>query len=146
MNSNDDDISRTIIGKIEREKALINAANAMRQSTDNPMVLNGIDTKIRDGHRNIEYLEGRLREHRMKLAGQRMDNLSLKDSNGGFGGTSNSPAPGASQGAYTPGGEYRTEGGTGIMPPNAPFAKGPPGQGVPKASRNYSRLGMFVNG
>jgi len=39
--------------------------------------------------------------------------------------------------------EYgQLSGGTGMMPPSAPFAKPGPGQGVPKARPNYSRLGM----
>lgn len=119
-----DEVSRSIITKIEREKTLINAANQMRQSTGNPLVLQGLDTKIRDGRKNIEYLEGRLQEHRTKLATQRMGDLNV--------------APGA-EGTQ----EYgQLSGGTGIMPPSAPFAKTAPGT-MPKARPNYSRLGMM---
>jgi hypothetical protein len=140
MSSQDDEVSRTIVGKIEREKALITAANVMRQSTDNPMVLNGIDTKIRDGHRNIEYLEGRLREHRLKQANQRLGNLSIQD--GGQAGQASGSGAGAA-GYGREGAEGQTEPGSGVMPPAAPFAKGPPGQSVPKARPNYSRLDLI---
>ena len=78
----EDDVARDIHRKIEREKALINAANSMRQSTNNPAVVSGLDTKIRDGRRNIEYLESRLRELEMKrvtqgLEGMQMDSASM---------------------------------------------------------------------
>jgi hypothetical protein len=125
--SDQDEIARSIVSKIEREKTLITAANQMRQSTSNPLVLQGLDTKIRDGRKNIEYLEGRLQEHRTKLATQRMGEMNV--------------APGA-EGSQ----EYgQLSGGTGIMPPSAPFAKGAPGQSVPKARPNYSRLGTFCS-
>src|ERR1700710_2870091 len=101
--ANEDEVSRSIIQKIEREKALITAANSMRQSTNNPMVLQGIDTKIRDGRKNIDYLESRLREHQNNIS-KRMDNLSLEQgAQGGF------------DGQYS-----QLSGGNSVMPPNAP--------------------------
>jgi hypothetical protein len=131
--SSDDEVTRSIMSKIEREKALITAANSMRQSTNNPLVLQGIDTKIRDGRKNIDYLESRLREHQMKQMTSRMDNMNVDQ--GGYG----------NQGGYGQQGDQgysQLSGGNSMMPPNAPFAKQPPGSKVPAARPNYSRLGM----
>jgi Hr1 repeat len=126
--ANEDEVSRSIIQKIEREKALITAANAMRQSTGNPAVLQGLDTKIRDGRKNIEYLESRL--HDMSVA---------------------SPSSGQGQSGYARPGEYgdpgqdysQLSGGTNIMPPAAPFARPGPGQTGVRSRPNYSKLGKM---
>jgi classical protein kinase C len=138
--ANEDEVSRSIIQKIEREKALITAANAMRQSTGNPAVLQGLDTKIRDGRKNIEYLESRLREHQMKAMNSRMDNMSMA-----------SPPSGQGQPGYARPGEYgdpgqdysQLSGGTNIMPPSAPFARSSPGQTGARSRPNYSKLGRM---
>lgn len=127
----DDPVSKDIRQRIDREKTLLSAANSMRQSTNNPLVLQGIDTKIRDGRRNIEYLESRLREHQnnqMQKMNQQMDNMTVNS--GGSGG---------------PDTQYsQLSGGNQVMPPSAPFAKGPPGQKVPSTNRpNYSKLGKY---
>jgi hypothetical protein len=131
--SGEDEVTRSIISKIEREKALLTAANAMRQSTSNPSVLQSIDMKIKDGRKNIEYLESRLREHQMKQMNAGMGNMDLNQ--GGYG----------QQGQFQKQGEYGQGGypqpGGGAMPPSAPFTKGPPGAGMPKPRPNYSRLG-----
>jgi len=63
--------------KIEREKALINAANAMRQQTNNDDVRSKLDTQMRDGRRNLEFFEQKLRQLRMQKLGQGVDNMSL---------------------------------------------------------------------
>jgi hypothetical protein len=126
----EDDVSRSIISKIEREKTLINAANQMRQSTNNPLVVQGLDTKIRDGRKNIEYLEGRLREVQMKIANQRMGEMNLQGGEGS----------GYSQ--YGPDGyEQGHPGQVGLPQPNPQFTKPGPGQGIPKPRPNYTKLG-----
>jgi classical protein kinase C len=130
--SGEDEVTRSIISKIEREKALLTAANAMRQSTSNPSVLQSIDMKIKDGRKNIEYLESRLREHQMKQMNAGMGGMDLNT--GGYGQQGQFQQPGYGDGGYPqPGG--------GAMPPSAPFAKGPPGGGMAKPRPNYSRLG-----
>jgi classical protein kinase C len=142
--ANEDEVSRSIIQKIEREKALITAANSMRQSTNNPAVLQGLDTKIRDGRKNIEYLESRLRDHQMKQMNSRMESSSLAD-NSGYG------QQGQGQGGYARPGEYgdpgqdysQLSGGTGMMPPAAPFARPGPGAAAPRSRPNYSKLGRI---
>jgi hypothetical protein len=132
--SGEDEVTRSIISKIEREKALLTAANAMRQSTSNPSVLQSIDMKIKDGRKNIEYLESRLREHQMKQMNAGMGNMEIKGAYGQQGGQFQNP------GGYADGGGY-PQPGAGAMPPSAPFANGPPGAGMPKPRPNYSRLG-----
>jgi classical protein kinase C len=132
--SGEDEVTRSIISKIEREKALLTAANAMRQSTSNPSVLQSIDMKIKDGRKNIEYLESRLHEHQMKQMNSGMGKMDMNQ--GGYG----QQGGYQQQGGYGDGRDYAKPGG-GAMPPSAPFAKGPPGSGMPKQRPNYSRLG-----
>ena len=149
--SNGDDVARDIHKRIEREKALITAANAMRQSTDNPAVLSGLDTKIRDGRRNIEYFEGRLREVEMRKMNAGVDNMTL-------GSSQSSPQhPGFGRGGPDGQGQFmqstdfddqgqeysQLSGGNIIMPPAAPFARPGPGSNAPRNRPNYSRLGTF---
>jgi ferritin-like metal-binding protein YciE len=55
--NNDDDALTSVYKKIERERALLNAANQMRQQTQNEQVRARIDTQMREGRRNIQYLE-----------------------------------------------------------------------------------------
>ncbi|KAJ5122304.1 hypothetical protein N7526_009241 [Penicillium atrosanguineum] len=57
-----DEVIASVYRKIEREKALIAAASNMRQSTDNPSVQQRVDASIRDGRKNIAYLEEKMRE------------------------------------------------------------------------------------
>jgi hypothetical protein len=136
----EDDVARDIRRKIDKEKALINAANAMRQSTNNPAVVSGLDTKIRDGRKNIEYLESRLRDLEMKRVNQGMEGMSV-DSNSGYG------QQVADRGYPNRPGEYGTQEysnidrNNGMMPPSAPFARPGPGNNMPKARPNYSKLG-----
>lgn len=149
---NEDDAIKSVHGKIEREKALINAANAMRQSTNNPAVLSRLDGQIREGRRNIEYLEGRARELQMRRVGTDMENLSMGS------GSNGPPSPEQRRnplppppkddfadddeyGPPPPGGYSQLSGGGVLMPPKAPYA--PPGPGQPRQRPNYSKLGKF---
>ncbi len=165
---NDDEVIRDVLRKIEREKALLNAANTMRQSTNNPAVISRLEAQHRDGRRNIDYLEGRLRELQMRKMNQDMGNMSMGGSNGGplhasahdgsrqSGGRHNPlPLPpkderggyGGQDGDYgdpPPGGYSQLSGGHGFMPPRAPYAPPGPGGGAPKAKSNYSKLGRTV--
>ena len=161
--SNDEDVVASVAKKIERERALINAANSMRQSTNNANVQSRLDAQIRDGRRNIEYLEGRIKELQMRRMGTDMDNLTL-----GSGGNDGPPPPvhggampgtqqrvsgardprfGTDQGDYgdpANGGYSQLNAGHGLMPPRAPYAPPGPAAGTPKARPNYSRLGTTI--
>ena len=165
---NQDEAIDTIHKKIEREKALINAANAMRQSTNNPAVLNRLDSQIRDGHRNIEYLEGRLRELQMRKMGGDIEGMNLGNSggpspprHGGPGSQRRSqnpitpPPKEGGQGYVDAGygdsstGDYSSQlsGGSSLMPPRPPYAPPGPGGagngGQSKPRGIYSKLGTF---
>ena len=76
---NDDAAAQQIYQKIEREKAIINAANALRQATNNASVLSRGESQIRDARRNIQYFEQRLQELRTR---QGMGNLSISGNGG----------------------------------------------------------------
>lgn len=150
---NVDETVANVQRKIDREKALINAANAMRQSTNNPAVLSRLDGQIRDGRRNIEYFESKLRDIDMQRTQTDMDNMSLQPGTKKAGNPLTPPPKdgwngymGQDQGGYgdPPGGYSNLSGGQGLMPPRAPYA--PPGPGSQQPKRpNYSKLGMYLS-
>jgi classical protein kinase C len=138
----EDDVARDIRRKIDKERALINAANAMRQSTSNPAVVSGLDTKIRDGRKNIDYLESRLRDLEMKRVNQGMDNMSVGPSGAGRGQQSGADRPYPNRpGEYGTSEYSNIDRGNGMMPPSAPFSRPGPGNNVPKGRPTYSKLG-----
>jgi hypothetical protein len=163
--NNDDDALSSVYKKIERERALLNAANQMRQQTQNETVRSRIDTQMREGRRNIQYLEERMRELQARKLGQGVENMSLgPGSNGGpdmpySAGLRNdidgppTPPPKDGRGGYTEVGsdrggygtqEYSQIGGHGdMMPPRHPYAPPGPGSGMPKTRPNYTKLGML---
>ena len=158
-----DEIINQVYQKIEREKVLINAAVNMRQSS-NPQVQQSLDAQIKEGRKNIGYLEQRLQELEMRRMGQGMDGMNLSQGSNGEplqpGQGNMSPpnqrdpygAPAVPpKSTYPPTynqsgqrGDYSDQlgAGTGMMPPRPPYGPGPPGSGVPKARPNYSKLGM----
>ena len=149
--------------KIEREKALINAASHMRTSTNNAAVQARVDSNIRDSRRNIGYLEEKLQELQLRKMGRSDDGGPPPPAHGGPGygqprggrggppGGPNGPMPPPKDGQHhnmdradhDPGhGSYR-QGESGMMPPRAPY--GDPRQyntPVSKARPNFSKLGM----
>lgn len=166
---NDDELINQVYRKIEREKVIINAANAMRQSS-NPQVQASLDSQVREARKGIDYLEERMRElqmRRMEAQGsvtqggpqpplhgvgssqqrtlqnaQRQDGPRPppKDGNSAY------VAPGE-QGDYgnPENGGYMNDmsGGHGMMPPRAPFGPPGPGSGTPKSRPNYTKLGIL---
>ena len=148
--------------KIEREKALMNAASHMRQSTNNAAVQARVDSNIRDGRRNIGYLEEKLQELQLRKMGRSDEGAPpppahggpAYQSQGGRGGPRAAPAPppkdpqwySADQGDYgDPGPGGYSQGGTGMMPPRAPYHDPrQPNAPMPKARPNFSKLGMQI--
>lgn len=138
-----EELIKQVAHKIDREKALINAANAMRQSS-NPQVQQSLDAQIKEGRKNIDYLEERMRELRM-----RRDQSSEGPRPPAHGGSRDPRAQqgrsGYDQGGYGdpgPGGYQDQMGaGSGMMPPRAPFSPTAPNSAMPKARPNYSKLG-----
>ncbi len=164
--NNDDEALSAIYKKIEREKALINAANAMKQQTNNSAVHSKLDNQIKDGRRNISFFEDRMRELQSRKLTQGMDNMHLGSSSGQSGrptsGSRNDsmggppPPPKDSRGNYiTEGGTDRGDYGTGgystnfetgatgdMMPPRPPYGP-PPGAGIPKPRPNFTKLDLI---
>ncbi|KAJ5337900.1 hypothetical protein N7452_004628 [Penicillium brevicompactum] len=134
-----EELIASVLHKIEREKALITAASNMRQSTDNPLVQQRVDANIREGRKNIAYLEEKMRE------------LEIRQRNQGAGspGQRGGPAPppkdyagyGGEQGDY--GEPHYPQGGSGSMPSGAPFPDPRPYAPIPKARPNYTKLDLI---
>lgn len=167
---NDDERINQVVRKIQRERVIINSANAMRQHS-NPHVQQSLDSQVREAQKNISYLEEKLRELEVRKAGQNRDSSGsqgpLRPAHGGFfpqhrasldaqqqGPPTLPPKDGGSGSGYLgesgdygdPGtGGYRNDlsGGHGMMPPRAPFGPPPPGSTMPKPRPNYSKLGML---
>lgn len=156
--NNDDDALSSVSKKIERERALLNAASQMRQQTQNEAVKSRIDTQIREGRRNIQYLEERMQELQMRRMGQGLENMAVGSGNGAPpSGARNdrggppAPPPKDSRGAFAEsaadrGGygtlDYSQIGGHGdVMPPRHPYAPPGPNSGIPKARPNFTKLG-----
>ena len=164
--NNDDDALSSVYKKIERERALLNAANQMRQQTQNETVRARIDTQMREGRRNIQYLEDRMRELQARKMGQGMESMSLGPGNsagpnrpynsGGLPSDKDGPPalpPKDGRGGYAEAGsdrggygtvEYSQIGGHGdMMPPRHPYAPPGPGSSMPKSRPNYTKLGRL---
>ena len=151
-----------VIRKIDREKALINAATHMRQSTQNTTVQDRVDSNIRESRKNITYLEDMLRKLQVQATGRTENGGPPPPSHGGYaqmspgqrgrGNDMNNGPPlppkdsyghpagrGGNGGYGDPGpGGYS---GTGQMPPRAPYND--PRPYAPKARPNFSKLGMY---
>jgi len=76
----DDPVMADIQRKIEREKLLVHGASRMRDQA-NPQVRSSIDNQIREGRRNIEYLEGRLRELQMRRMNDGVGSINIDERN-----------------------------------------------------------------
>ncbi|KAI9803413.1 MAG: Serine/threonine kinase [Piccolia ochrophora] len=151
----DEQLISNVYRKIEREQKLIDGAMAMRQSTDNPSLQQRLDSQIREGKKNIGYLDERMRELQMRRMGQGVEGMSLgSNNNGGPAGSSqqhgNQRAPtrspewdgppmpppkqsmgghGTDRGDYGdpgPGGYSQLGAGHGAMPPRPPFGPSAP--------------------
>ncbi|KAF2859292.1 hypothetical protein K470DRAFT_249697 [Piedraia hortae CBS 480.64] len=151
----DDAAIQDIQRKIEREKAIINAATQMARATNNAAVNARVDSSIRDARRNIQYFEQTLGDLQARRVGGDLAGLSLRSGSaagsapptprhGGSGsGSNNQLGHGGGSGDYGdagPGG-YAL-GGRGVMPPNAPYA--PPGpDGRSRDRPHYSKLDLI---
>ena len=142
-----------IYKKIEREKALINAANLMRQQTNNEAVRSKLDNQMRDGRRNLEFFEEKLRDLQMRRLGQGVENVNLSsgsrprsaDYRGDQGGPPPPPPKDASGwgggGTYSQG-QFSQIGQHGdMMPSQGPFPGQAPNSGIPKPRPNFTKLG-----
>jgi len=158
---NEDEKITDICKKIDREKALINAAHLMRQQTNNDAVRSKLDSQMRDGRRNLEFFEERLRELQARKLGHGMENLGIHgggpssrrpgsaDYRGDQGGPPAPPPKDASAwDAASYGGQvqYSQIGQHGeMMPDRHPFPGQAPGAGIPKARPNFTKLGQYTS-
>ncbi|KAI1386236.1 uncharacterized protein F4822DRAFT_431109 [Hypoxylon trugodes] len=158
---NDEDALANIYKKIEREKALINAANSMRQQTNNDDVRSRLDSQMREGRRNLQFFEDKLRDLQMKRLGSGIDNLNLGSSSsvGPMHGSLDPlsgregppPPPPKDAGGYSgDGGSYGSQqysqiGGHGdLMPPRHPYPPPGPTSSVPKQRPNFTKLDLIT--
>lgn len=130
-----DELIASVYRKIEREKALIAAASNMRQSTDNPLVQQRVDVNIRDGRKNIAYLEEKMRELQIRR---------IEQEGGGSPGQRGGPAPPPKDGYFGEDEAGYPQGGSGSMPSGAPFPDPRPYAPIPKARPNYTKLGTSL--
>ena len=159
-----DELINQVYRKIERERVIINAANAMRQSS-NPQVQQSLDSQVREARKNMNYLEQKMRELQMLKAGQSRDPSSTHGAppsthlspqqrrNVQQQGPPTPPPKDAGAGYLGEGGDYGNpsnggymndlSGGHGMMPPRAPFGPPAPGSAMPKSRPNYSKLGKL---
>lgn len=146
----EEDKMMDIYKKIEREKALIQAANLMRQQTNNDQVRSKLDNQMREGKRNLEFFEEKLKELQLRRG---MGDMSIGSSSSasapaprGMHNDSDGPPqppPKHASGLATSGGDiqYSQIGGGDLMPPRGPFATPGPGS-TPKPRPNFTKLGM----
>lgn len=76
----DNAVMADIQRKIERERLLAEGAARMRDQAA-PAMRSSIDNQIREGRRNIEYLEGRLRELQMRRMNDGVSSMNIDERN-----------------------------------------------------------------
>lgn len=148
----DEDKIMEVYKKIEREKSLIQAANLMRQQTNNDTVRSKLDTQMREGKRNLEFFEEKLKELQLRRGMSGMDIGSGSSGSRPHGARSDSdapptPPPKDASGHATSGGETQFSqigGHSDLMPPRHPFAPPGPGSGGPKPRPNFTKLGTSL--
>lgn len=144
---NEEEAIQNIYKKIEREKALMNAANAMRAQTNNEAVRSRLDSQMRDGRRNLQFFEEKLRDIQMRRVSQSVDSMTLTGSADGEDGPP-PPPPKDAAGSWADQGGYGTAQYSQIgqhsdlMPPSHPYAPPGPNSSMPKARPNFTKLGM----
>ena len=152
---NEDATIQDLYRKIEREKAIIKAADQMRQATQNAQVNSRVDSQIRDAKRNMQYFEQTLNDLRARKMGGDMGNMSISGQGGPGPQSRGPPSQGGAgmnnqqgysygdrgdYGAPGPGG-YSGGGAPGQMPPRAPYPPPGPVDRSPRARPNFSKLG-----
>ncbi|KAI2624333.1 hypothetical protein GGR54DRAFT_570887 [Hypoxylon sp. NC1633] len=156
--NNDDEAMANIYKKIEREKALINAANAMRQQTTNDDVRSRLDSQMREGRRNLQFFEEKLRDLQMKRLGQGVESMGVgsgsaaRPGSGDLRGDGEGPPPPPPKDAGGWSGDrgsygslqYSQIGGHGdMMPSRHPYPPPGPASSAPKQRPNFTKLDLI---
>lgn len=149
----EDEAIQNVQKKIERERVLINGANAMRAQTNNEAVRSRLDSQMREARRNLQFFEEKLRELQMRRMNQGVGEMSIS---GGATYDDNLPPPApppkdAGASWSSPGdvpnygdAQYSQIGGHGdLMPPRHPYAPPGPASGMPKSRPNFTKLGSL---
>ncbi|KAL5614901.1 hypothetical protein BROUX41_004980 [Berkeleyomyces rouxiae] len=130
---NGEDKIQSIQAKIQRENALINAANAMRAQTTNEAVRSRLDSQIRDARRNVQFFQDKL----MELEARRgVENMTLSSPSRPLSSEQSLPAPPPKDSAWASG----DRSGTANQEYNAASAAT---QAQPKARQNFSKLDII---
>lgn len=140
---NDEEAIQNIYKKIEREKALINAANAMRAQTNNEAVRSRLDSQMREGRRNLQFFEEKLRDIQMRRVSQGVDGMSLSGFDAGDD-SAPAPPPKDASGNYVAdrGSRGSGSGQMGDLPlPRYPNTGPGPNSGGSKPRPNFTKLG-----
>lgn len=133
---NEDQAIQDLRRKIERERAIINAANVMRGATSNAQVNSRVDSQIRDARRNMQYFEQTLQDlQQRKNQPPDMGNLSIAENAG-------RPPPPPKDGSRGMDG-YNQQGGQAMRAPQPQYAQPGPSDRGPRQRPNYSKLGMY---
>jgi len=153
---NQNKTTQDIYRKIDRENAIINAANHIRQSTENASVNSRVDSQIRDARRNIQYFEKTLEDLQIQTIERGLSTASLS----GTGAVAQTRLHGRSSSSMSRDlvqeqdqldrGHSGHEGyGVGEEPLNlllsAPSAASEPGGESKRAPPSYSQLGEYNN-
>ena len=133
-----DELIASVYRKIERERVLIAAASNMRQSTENPFVQQQADANIRDGRKNIAYLEEKMKELQIRRMGQEEGQRNAQGAAGPTLPPKGSPGYIGGEGEAA-----HPQGGGGSMPSGAPFSDSRPNAPIPKPRPNYTKLGAY---
>lgn len=143
---NEDEAIQNIHKKIEREKALINAANSMRSQTNNEAVRSRLDSQMRDGRRNLQFFEEKLRDIQMRKLNQGVEGVSLGSGDGDGSGPPPPPPKDASGGWGDRSSYGSGQGGQpgDLIPPRHPYAAPGPSSAMTKARPTYTKLGMHA--
>ncbi|CRK00100.1 hypothetical protein BN1723_008740, partial [Verticillium longisporum] len=153
----DEEAIQNILKKIEREKVLMNGANAMLAQTDNDSVRSRLNSQLRDTRRNLQFFEEKLRELQMRRNQSAMDSMSLGGPDDGAEGDGSGPPPpppkdAGSWGEHARAGSSASFGSTqysqigqhgDLMPPRHPYAPPGPASSVPKPRPNYTKLDLI---
>lgn len=152
---NEDAALQEIYRKIDREKAIINGLNQMRQATNNASVNARVDSQVRDARRNIQYFEQTLTDLRAKKLSVDMGNMSMSGNGGppasqyggtqqtGRGGNNQQGYGGGREGDYGSSGSATAHGGEELAPPRAPYAPPGPADRSPRNRPTYSKLDLI---
>lgn len=95
----------------------------MRASTTNEAVRSRLDTQIRDGQRNLEFFQNKLRDIQVRKLGQGVNDMNIRGPTNGD--NPPPPPPKANRGD-----------------PNSYPPQGPGASGAPKNRPHYTKLGM----